>query len=86
MSKLSGAEYWEVIAEIDFLYFMLDQTVDKTAKRSAIVQMIDKATGYEEEQFEDIKSIVARIKELQAMLPEDDSHFAKHSIKQDKKG
>lgn len=68
-------EYWQIITEIEANLYTLQQLQDQAAKRSPLAQMIDKATGYDESQLEEAKAIVARIRELQAMLPPDDPHF-----------
>lgn len=70
-------DYWQIIAEIDANYFVLEQAKKRFSNRAPIVQMIDESTGYDKTQLEEAKAIVGRIKELQAMLPADDPHFVK---------
>jgi hypothetical protein len=73
--ELSTAEYFMVVAEIDASYFVLEEMIGKQVRRTPIEQMIDQATGYDQQQTDEIKKLVARIKELQAKLPPDDWHF-----------
>lgn len=73
--ELSGGEYWQIIAEIDASYFVLEQMSDQVARRAPIERMIDEATGFDKHRLEEAKAIIARIKELQSKLPPDDPHF-----------
>lgn len=75
MSELSNDKYWQTIAEIDASYFVLEQMVGRFTNRSAIVQMIDKSTGFDKHQLKEARAIVSSIKRLQAKLPKDDPHF-----------
>ena len=75
MKKQTQKKYWKVIAEIDYLFYHLEQVKKSILFRKPIEIMIDKSTGFDEKIMEDFKSIVQRIKKLQSELPADDPHF-----------
>lgn len=72
---MSKPKYWEIIAEIDASYFTLEQMAKQAQTRIPIERMIDESTGYDKHRIDEAKAIVGRIKELQALLPDDDPHF-----------
>jgi hypothetical protein len=82
---MTDAEYLMTIAEIDASYFVLEQMAKRFDNRAPIVQMIDKATGFEEAQLGEVKAIVGRIKELQGRLPADDPHFVRPGAQLERK-
>lgn len=75
---MTNKKYFETIAEIDYLYFVLEQMMGG-AKRglSPIEIMVDEATGYSKQKIKEAKKLIKQIKVLQNKLPNDDPHFAK---------
>lgn len=73
---MTNKKYFEIIAEIDYLYFVLEQMMSG-AKRglSPIEIMVDEATGYSKQKIKEAKKIIKRIKVLQNKLPKNDPHF-----------
>lgn len=72
---LTDAQYWQIIAEIDYLYYTLEEHKRLIVGRDPWTQQIDKATGFDKKLFREGKSLVRQIQRRQAKLPDDDPHF-----------
>lgn len=69
MSDSSNIEVprWLVLkGEIDYQYFILGRLIESATNRTVLEQMVDKATGYDDDKFEQVKEVVAEIKKLRA--------------------
>lgn len=54
-------KYFQIVGEIDYLYYELRRMYQAELKLPAIVKQIDKATGYDKEKLKMAKSIMRRI-------------------------
>lgn len=69
---------FEVIAEIDYLHYLLNQMLEESKKKkSQIAMMIDKACNVDELRLKDAKKIIKRIEKLKKQLDLGDLEYGK---------
>lgn len=68
IKELNLAQWLQYKAELDFIYYALEDTAKAEAKLSPIARMIDKSTGYDKQKLKDVKRYIRRANKLKALL------------------
>ncbi len=61
-------KWLELVAERDYLDFMLRRMYDEINKRPPIYKMIDDATGWDKKQLKEAKRMIKRIETINKFL------------------
>lgn len=65
---MNDLEYWTTVAEIDCIYWQLEEMLKAERSLTAFERMIDEATGFDQKKLKTAKALVARAKKLRARI------------------